>query len=69
MLKQRIVGAAELQAREQRLAEHIAAEGAGLAHQRVDDVSVVDLVLPAADDAVHHRDALAPVVQFHDVGV
>ena len=43
-----IVGTAELKAREERFAEHIAAEGAGLAHQSMDDVAVVDPVCIAA---------------------
>jgi hypothetical protein len=65
--RQCIVGAPELQAREQRLAEHIPAERARLAHQGVDNMPVVDPVFVAADESVHDRDTLAAMVQFHDI--
>jgi hypothetical protein len=67
--QQCIVGASELQRREQRFSEHVAAEGTGFAHQRVDDVPVVDPMRIASDQPLHERDALAFIVQFDDISV
>ena len=67
--QQRIVGAAELQAGEQRFAEHVAAKGTGLAHQGMDDVPVIDPVPLSANESLHDRHRRALVIEFHDVGV
>src|SRR6266513_2367541 len=64
-----VVVAAELQAREERFPEDVAAEGTGLAYQSMDNVSVVDAVRIAPDQALHHRDALAFVVELDEVGM
>ena len=67
--QQCIVGTAELQRGEERLAEHVAAEGAGLANQRMDDVTVVDPVVIAPHQALHDGDSLTFVIELDDVSM
>ena len=43
-----VIGTAESQAREQLLAPAIAGKGAGLAHQRKNDVMIIDARIPPA---------------------
>ena len=66
---QRVVGEAEVHGGKQLLPEAVAGKGSGLAHQRADDVAVIDVGFPLATHALHPFHQVALVVHFHPVGV
>ena len=68
-LPQRVVGQPEVHGGKQLLPEAVAGKGAGLAHQRPNDVAVIDVGFPLATHPFHPFHPVALVVHFHPVGV
>ena len=68
-LPQRVVGQPEVHGGKQLLPEAVAGKGSGLAHQRPNDVAVIDVGFPLATHPFHPFHQVALVVHFHPVGV
>ena len=68
-LPERVVGQPEVHVGKQLLAEAVAGEGTGLAHQGADDVAVIDVGFPLAMHPLHAFHQVVLVVHFHPVGV